>query len=195
MVDGAEDEIAQRYIASPLGTLRLQAVTAGIVGLGFAGAVTPYARGYHFHNQANTWLDRLEQQLNQYFQGTLHYFELPLAPKGTPFQQEVWQALCTIPYAETYSYRDIAAQVKRPKGFQAVGQANSRNPIAIVIPCHRVIQHDGSLGGYAGGSERKKWLLAHERKVHKQQGHEHNEDEYAKTKFNIPAAAHLKWVR
>ena len=195
MVDRAEDDIAQRYVASPVGTLRLQAATAGIVGLSFAGAATPCARGYHSHNQANTWLDRLEQQLHEYFQGTLHYFELPLAPAGTAFQQQVWQALCNIPYAETCSYRDLAEQVQRPKGFQAVGQANSRNPIAIVIPCHRVIQHDGSLGGYAGGSERKKWLLAHELKVHQQQGHEHNEDEHAKSKFNIPVSSHLKWVR
>lgn len=203
MVKRREDEVnqhglerfAERTIASPVGTLRIQASSAGIVGLSFAGSVIACARGYQLHDQANTWLDRLEQQLNEYFKGSLHYFDLPLAPSGTEFQQQVWQALCAIPYGETCSYRDLAEHVNRPRGFQAVGQANSRNRIAIVIPCHRVVQHDGGLGGYAGGSERKKWLLAHELKVHKKMRNEQKQDEQPKTKFNIPFSNHIKWVR
>jgi len=107
---------------------------------------------------------RAELQLREYAAGERSVFDLPLEPAGTTFQLEVWRALAAIPYAETRSYRDIAQAVNRPKGYQAIGQANTRNPLPVVIPCHRVINADGSLGGYAGGLERKKNLLAHEEK-------------------------------
>jgi methylated-DNA-[protein]-cysteine S-methyltransferase len=108
-------------------------------------------------------LDEAERQLKDYAAGRRFVFELPLEPIGTPFQLAVWSALAAIPYAETRSYRDIARAVDRPKGFQAIGQANTRNPLPIVIPCHRVVNADGSLGGYGGGTERKQELLRLER--------------------------------
>lgn len=99
------------------------------------------------------------EQLGAYFAGELTTFDVPLAPRGTPFQQRVWQALQQIPYGATASYRDVAARIGSPKAVRAVGLANGRNPISIVIPCHRVIGADGSLTGYGGGLERKRLLL------------------------------------
>lgn len=153
---------AERYIRSPVGTLHLVANTEGILAINFVKVVPKVSHGYHSHNQANAWLDKLERQLSEYFDGDLEDFDLPLVEQGTAFQQEVWAALCEIPYGETWSYRQLAERVQRPLGYQAVGQANSRNPHAIVVPCHRVVQANGSIGGYAGGVERKKWLLRHE---------------------------------
>ena len=105
-------------------------------------------------------LAEAERQLNEYFAGTRRAFDLPLRPEGTPFQQDVWNALCRIPYGETRSYADIARAVNRPKAFRAVGMANHNNPISILIPCHRVVGADGSLTGYGGGIDKKRFLLA-----------------------------------
>jgi methylated-DNA-[protein]-cysteine S-methyltransferase len=99
------------------------------------------------------------RQLDEYFAGTRREFELELAPRGTAFQLAVWGALLTIPYGATASYGDIARSVGRPNAVRAVGQANGRNPLAIVVPCHRVIGSDHSLTGYGGGIERKRYLL------------------------------------
>lgn len=104
-------------------------------------------------------LDAARRQLDQYFAGTLRAFDLPLAPKGTAFQQRVWQALLTIPYGVTRSYGQQAATIGSPQASRAVGLANGRNPISIVIPCHRVIGANGSLTGYGGGMARKQLLL------------------------------------
>jgi methylated-DNA-[protein]-cysteine S-methyltransferase len=98
-------------------------------------------------------------QLAEYFGGTRTTFDLSLSPKGTPFQLRVWDALCQIPYAATASYGEIAAAIGRPSASRAVGLANSRNAIAIIVPCHRVIGADGSLVGYGGGLDRKRYLL------------------------------------
>ena len=105
------------------------------------------------------------RELEEYFAGERRRFDFALDLRGTDFQQACWQALLRIPYGETRTYRDIARAVGRPKGFRAVGMANNRNPIAIVVPCHRVIGSDGSLTGYGGGLPRKKWLLAHEQRL------------------------------
>ena len=104
-------------------------------------------------------LARGRTQLLEYLSGLRREFDLPLAPEGTPFQQRVWAQLQCIPWGETRSYRDLATAVGCPKGFRAVGMANKRNPIPILIPCHRVIGADGSLTGYAGGPELKRALL------------------------------------
>jgi methylated-DNA-[protein]-cysteine S-methyltransferase len=104
-------------------------------------------------------------QLREYFAGTRTEFDVPLAPRGTPFQREVWLALRRIPYGETWSYARQAAAIGRPSAARAVGAANGRNPIGIVVPCHRVIGADGSLTGYGGGIDRKRWLLLHEQQV------------------------------
>lgn len=104
-------------------------------------------------------------QLREYFAGLRRQFDLPLAPVGSAFQVRVWQALCAIPYGETRSYGELARAIGSPRAARAVGAANGANPIAIVIPCHRVIQSDGGLGGYGGGRELKQFLLDLERGV------------------------------
>jgi O-6-methylguanine DNA methyltransferase len=103
-------------------------------------------------------------KLRAYFAGDVHAIDdVPVRfDRGTPFQQEVWNALRTIPVGETISYAELARRVGRPGAFRAVGAANGQNPVGVVVPCHRVIASDGSLGGYAGGLDRKRWLLAHE---------------------------------
>ncbi|KFZ30566.1 cysteine methyltransferase [Pseudidiomarina salinarum] len=109
-----------------------------------------------------TVLDRALEQLEAYFQGRLQQFDLPLRPRGTAFQQQVWQQLNTIGFGKLASYGDIARAIQNPKGVRAVGMANSRNPLGIIIPCHRVIGSNGTLTGYAGGLDKKVWLLRHE---------------------------------
>lgn len=109
------------------------------------------------------WLDALRAQLAEYFAGRRHDFDLPLVIRGTPFQEKVWRALLTIPYGGTWSYRELAARVGQPGASRAVGTANGMNRIAIVIPCHRVVNADGRLGGYGGGVWRKQILLDLER--------------------------------
>ncbi len=108
-------------------------------------------------------LERAREQLREYFAGARARFELPLAPEGTAFQRDVWDALVSIAHGETTTYAALARSIGRPSASRAVGNANRLNPIAIVVPCHRVIGSDGSLVGYAGGLRAKEWLLAHER--------------------------------
>ncbi len=103
------------------------------------------------------------RQLDEYFAGERTRFDLRLAPRGTPFQERVWKALVAIPFGRTASYGEIAHAIGNPTASRAVGAANGKNPIAIIVPCHRIIGSSGSLVGYAGGLPRKKWLLAHER--------------------------------
>ncbi len=102
------------------------------------------------------------RQLEEYFAGCRRTFDLPLRLQGTEFQRRVWNALKEIPYGVTWSYGELAARIDNPNASRAVGLANGRNPISILVPCHRVIGADGSLTGYGGGLERKQWLLAHE---------------------------------
>jgi len=113
---------------------------------------------------AKAHLQQASLQLQQYFAGERQHFSLQLAATGTRFQQQVWQALSAIPFAHSCSYGAIAQALQNPKAVRAVGAANGRNPIAIVVPCHRVIGANGSLTGYAGGLQRKLWLLQHEAK-------------------------------
>ena len=137
-------------VDSPVGSLTLAEQDGALVGIAFRdeGACdrTPL-------------LVEAERQLTEYFAGRRRRFDLPLAPAGTTFQKEVWAALCGIPYGQTRSYKDIAAAVGRPAACRAVGMANNRNPLPIVIPCHRVIGASGALTGYAGGLDVKRRLL------------------------------------
>lgn len=110
------------------------------------------------------------RQLEEYFAGERREFTLPLAQGGTPFQRAVWAELVRIPYGETISYQELARRVGSPRASRAVGAANGKNPLGIVVPCHRVIGADGSLTGYAGGAERKQLLLELERRVAGKQG-------------------------
>lgn len=105
------------------------------------------------------------KQLKEYFEGKRQDFNLPLDPKGTNFQKNVWKALQTIPYGQTWSYKQVAEKVNSPKAYRAVGMANNKNPISIVIPCHRVIGENGKLVGYGGGLEIKEYLLNMEKKI------------------------------
>ena len=106
----------------------------------------------------------LHKQLQEYFRGKRTVFDLPLQAAGTEFQVSVWKALLKIPYGQTRSYKEIAEKIKRPKAVRAVGGANGSNPVPIIIPCHRVISHDGTLGGYSAGLDIKTQLLELERK-------------------------------
>jgi AraC family transcriptional regulator of adaptative response/methylated-DNA-[protein]-cysteine methyltransferase len=112
---------------------------------------------------SNEHLDRLRTELDAYFRGALRRFEVPLDLSGTPFQRRVWSRVLEIPFGDTVSYSRIAEEVGRREAVRAVGHANGRNPVAIVVPCHRVVRTDGSLCGYGGGLWRKRWLLQHER--------------------------------
>lgn len=109
----------------------------------------------------------IEQELNQYFDGNLKEFKTPIHILGTPFQQKVWEELKKIPYGQTRSYSDIAHAIGKPTAFRAVANANGSNQLAIIIPCHRVINSNGKLGGYAGGIENKEWLLNFEKAEYK----------------------------
>jgi AraC family transcriptional regulator of adaptative response/methylated-DNA-[protein]-cysteine methyltransferase len=109
----------------------------------------------------------IKQELNSYFEGNLKEFKTPFSLIGTSFQKRAWKALINVPYGETRSYKEQAMAVKAPLASRAIGSANGANLLVIIVPCHRIISHDGSLGGYGGGLERKKWLIEHERKFWK----------------------------
>ena len=110
-------------------------------------------------NQEDPFLQNVKKQLEEYFSGKRKKFDISLAPSGTLFQKSVWQALQKIPYGQTVSYKNVAEKINNPKAIRAVGMANNRNPIAIIIPCHRVIGSNGNLVGYAGGLKLKQKLL------------------------------------
>jgi len=142
-------------ISSPIGPLWLLQQDSALVGLHGA---KPFDLD-QYRNVSTPLLLETQNQLEEYFTGTRKTFDLPLSPKGTPFQQAVWQALREIPYGETRSYKEIAQTIGRPKACRAVGQANNRNPLMIVQPCHRVIGTNGSLTGFAHGTDMKQFLL------------------------------------
>jgi methylated-DNA-[protein]-cysteine S-methyltransferase len=147
-------------IDSPVGELLASADAEGrITGLHFLDGHRIPTRDSNWVRDEET-LAPLRRQLEEYFAGERREFELDLAPNGSPFQRSVWRELCAIPYGETASYGEIAAAVGQPGAARAVGGANNRNPIAIVIPCHRVIGANGTLTGYGGGLPRKQQLLA-----------------------------------
>lgn len=156
-----------RTFPSPIGDLRIVVDEAGrLVRLGLPesnpvrGDAAPSPR-----HRAGDACDHVVRQLREYFAGERRTFDLDLAPEGTPFQQRAWRALRRIPFGKTRSYQQQAAAIGNPKAMRAVGGANGRNPIAIVVPCHRVIGKDGSLTGFGGGLSCKQWLLDHEAAV------------------------------
>lgn len=149
-------------VDSPLGPITVTGDERGLTGVALQnGAKQPRAVD-HLREDRALFQSAIEQ-LRAYFAGELRQFELTVHTAGaTDFQQRVWRALQTIPFGQTASYRDIAEQIGAPRAVRAVGAANGKNPIAIVVPCHRVIGADGSLTGYAAGLDNKRWLLAHE---------------------------------
>lgn len=142
---------------SPIGILRIHANDNGITALSLEQE--------QLHSDTHPHLTQAASQLEEYFTNKRTTFDLPLAINGTDFQRNVWQALQAIPFGHTASYADIASTINNPKAVRAVGSANNRNPLPIIIPCHRIIGKNGSLTGYAYGLEIKQWLLNHERET------------------------------
>lgn len=147
-------------LPSRLGTLRLIASSKGMAGVYFEQHQHLRPDSNWRHDPTSSLLQEAARQITAYLAGERQHFDLPLdLGKGTPFQHQVWQALQTIPYGSTISYGQLAQSIERPRAVRAVGAANGRNPLAILIPCHRVIAANGNLHGYAGGLERKRVLL------------------------------------
>ena len=146
------------YYQSPIGKLRLRANDEGLLAVDHT-CQQEHHDPHWVHDKHQSILQRAITELNEYFEKSRITFTIPLEPQGTPFQQQVWQQLQTIPYGQTYSYSDIASAINQPRAVRAVGAANGRNPLSIFIPCHRVIGKNGKLTGYAGGMQTKKFLL------------------------------------
>ncbi|GGY62629.1 methylated-DNA--[protein]-cysteine S-methyltransferase [Marinobacter zhanjiangensis] len=146
---------------SPIGTLLITGDGVAITGLHMEQQATRPTIGDDWLRDDQCFREALEQ-LTAYFRGERQQFDLPLAGAGTRFQKTVWAALQEIPYGQTQTYGQLARRIGNQNASRAVGLANGRNPIGIIVPCHRVIGANGSLTGYAGGVERKQWLLAHE---------------------------------
>lgn len=149
----------QWKLVSPIGSLFLVASEKGLSGIFWEKQLVPMAKKL----ADNSCLAQAAAELNEYFSGQRKDFSIPLDVIGTEFQKKVWRQLQKIPYGKTYSYKELAEKIKAPKAMRAVGTANGRNPLSIVIPCHRVISADGSIGGYAGGIAKKTKLLNLER--------------------------------
>ncbi len=149
------------FINTPLGTTKIKGDENGV-------AVISVLQEGEISKKIPLELKGVVKELNEYFDGKRTEFSFQLNPKGTDFQKKVWQALLTIPYGKTVSYLDLSKQLGDVKAIRAVASANGKNPLWIVVPCHRVIGTDGSLTGYAGGLWRKKWLLDHENPVKQQ---------------------------
>ncbi len=152
------------HLDTPIGRLKLFADEHGaLVQVNLPHARKPMADpGPNRHEPAR--LAAILDQFRAYFAGTRQSFDLRLEPRGTAFQRQVWDGLTRIDYGRTESYGDLARRIGRPRAVRAVGAANGANPLSIVVPCHRVIGADGSLTGYGGGLEAKRWLLAHEQR-------------------------------
>lgn len=144
------------YMSSPIGVIEIQASPQGITKVVFSASETNLVHPSESTNQC-------KQQLKEYFSGKRKVFDLPLDQQGTLFQKSIWACLLQIPFGQAVAYRDIADKVNNRKAVRAVGAANGKNRIGIIVPCHRVIGGNGTLTGYAGGLDRKAWLLEHER--------------------------------
>ena len=143
------------FLKTPIGWLEIQASSLGVTHVLFIENRTP-------EENPNSITKKCKQELEEYFNGTRKAFTLPLDQKGTDFQLSVWKCLEEIPFGQSLSYQDIALKIDRPKAMRAVGTTNGKNPISIIVPCHRVIGSNQRLTGYAGGLDRKAWLLNHE---------------------------------
>jgi methylated-DNA-[protein]-cysteine S-methyltransferase len=149
---------------SPIGILEIIGTKEGICSIMFAEHEKPLKSK---NDQTEQVLLNCYNQLDEYFKGVRHEFSFPYFFEGTSFQKEVWNALTKVPYAQTGSYKDIAVSIGNEKAIRAVGSANGKNKLSIVVPCHRIIGSNGKLTGYAGGLWRKEWLLNHERSFKK----------------------------
>lgn len=152
-------ETSWTMLETPIGRLKITASEKGITSVGISEE-----EGTHLEGTSGELVEKGKQELEEYFQGKRKTFDLPLQMEGTDYEKKVWQQLMRIPYGETRTYRETAAACGNDKASRAVGSANHHNRILILIPCHRVISSDGSLGGYAAGLEAKKYLLEMEKK-------------------------------
>jgi len=143
------------YYQSPIGTIEIRASDLGISSLSFR-PVSQIVKSNHL-------IEKTIRQLKEYFNSKRTEFDIPLDMPGTDFQKQVWHKLQAVPFGQTCSYLDIAESLNNSNAVRAVGAANGRNPVSIIVPCHRVIGSDGKLTGYAGGLDRKQWLLEHEK--------------------------------
>ena len=150
------------YLESPIGRLLLTSDGTALTGLYMEPSRKAQCVDGWLEDATVAPLSAAMRQLTEYFEGTRREFDLPLRLQGTVFQTRVWRELTEIPYGQTWSYGQLAERIDKPSASRAVGLANGRNPISILVPCHRVIGADGSLTGYGGGIERKRWLLVHE---------------------------------
>ena len=148
-----------KHIESPIGSLFIAADDTGLRAIEFPENRHPVKRHGEWREGDHPLLEKTARQLGEYFAGTRQSFDLPLAPYGTDFQLGVWQALRLIPFGETWSYAQLAAKIGKTSAMRAVGAANGRNPLPIIVPCHRVIGADGSLTGFGGGLPTKEFLL------------------------------------
>lgn len=154
-------QLVYMYMDSPVGALKLVAHDHALVAVMWDNEDHKRVRlAELIEDRQHPMLLRVKKQLEEYFTGQRQQFDLPLDFQGTDFQQQVWQALLTIPYGEKRSYKDIAVQIGNEKAVRAVGAANGRNPISIIAPCHRVIGSSGALVGFAGGLDKKQILLS-----------------------------------
>ena len=154
--------VVQRFMESPLGTLRLVATNDALVAVYFSSQRSAMINPCSLAPLDHPVLGLAQWELDEYFGAVRKTFATPLAPRGTNFQALVWSALREIPFGETRTYAEIARRVGRGRAMRAVGGANANNPLSVFVPCHRVIGADGSLTGYDGGIDRKRWLLEHE---------------------------------
>jgi methylated-DNA-[protein]-cysteine S-methyltransferase len=150
------------YFQSPIGRLLLTTDGTALTGLYMEPSRKAQSTDGRTLDATVAPLSLALRQLSEYFAGSRREFDLPLRMHGTDFQKRVWHELTEIPYGQTWSYGELAKRIDNPSASRAVGLANGRNPISILVPCHRVIGADGSLTGYGGGLDRKRWLLAHE---------------------------------
>lgn len=168
------NKLYRSTLATPLGELAIFANKNAIYRVEFIDSISKQDLYMANSCTENKLTLQAKTQLMQYFAGEITTFHLPLAPQGTPFRQQTWQALQQIPYGETRCYSEQAELMNNKKAVRAVGAANGANPIAIIIPCHRVIGKNGSLTGYAGGLHRKEWLLNFEQLNCQQTQRQHN---------------------
>jgi methylated-DNA-[protein]-cysteine S-methyltransferase len=157
----AASALTYDVVAAPIGRLIVASDGSAVAGVWMANA-SPSDDQWERRCGTDPVLAEARRELLAYFDGTLREFRVPLAPNGTEFQRRVWTALTHIPYGTTISYADLARRLGNLMAVRAVGAANGRNPIPIIVPCHRVIGSDGSLTGFGGGLDRKRWLLHHE---------------------------------
>lgn len=151
--------IYYRYVDAPIGRLMIAADAHGIRALEFPQNRHPVKRVGEWREGDTPLLRQAIDQLGEYFDGRRQSFDLPLSARGTPFQHVVWQALRDIPFGHTWSYAQLAQRIGKPTAMRAVGAANGRNPIPIIVPCHRVIGANGTLTGFGGGIDCKRFLL------------------------------------